>query len=359
MPLFRYTAQTKDGKLVNSTIEVLNLNLAIDTLTASRLKILEIRPQRFDFTAWLRGMGGVKRENVVMMTRRLGVMLKAGLPLMRALEILHEQESNRKLKSTLMTVLHDIRVGSNLSWSMAKHPQVFPSLYISMIKVGETSGDLALMLDRLSDFLERDLAVRKQAAAAMTYPSFVFFFCVITVTFIFIFILPNIFEIFTSFSQELPLPTRIMLFIINTVKNPYVQLAAILGGIYYSIYFRDYLKTPEGKFKWDRWRISMPGFGMLNRKLLIAHFCRALGVLLATGIPMLRAMDILIEFMDNDYFRETVLRRVYNEIKEGRSVTNAIQETGFFPLMVSNMIAVGENTGEMPQMLAKISAFYY
>jgi type II secretory pathway component PulF len=131
-----------------------------------------------------------------------------------------------------------------------------------------------------------------------------------------------------------------------------------LGGIYYSIYFRDYLKTPEGKFKWDRWRISMPGFGMLNRKLLIAHFCRALGVLLATGIPMLRAMDILIEFMDNDYFREVVLRRVYNEIKEGRSVTNAIQETGFFPLMVSNMIAVGENTGEMPQMLAKISAFY-
>jgi len=359
MPIYRYTAQSKDGKLINASIEAMNLNLAIDTLTASKLKILEIKPLRFDPFAFLRNIAPVKREAIVMMTRRLGAMLKAGLPVARAMQVLHDQEADRKLKSVLMNVLHDIRVGSTLSWSLAKHPGIFGSLFISMVKVGETTGDLSLMLDKLSDFLERDLSVRKQAGSAMSYPIFVFVFCVGTVAGIFLFVLPQIFQVFDSLSTDLPLPTKIMLFVINTLKNPYVQLATLLGGIYYFIYFKDYIKTSEGKFRFDKLKLTIPLLGNLNRKLLIAHFCRAMGVLLATGIPILRALEIMVEFMDNDFFKQVVLKPMYEEIKEGSSVTQAIHnQKSFFPLMTINMIAVGENTGEMPQMLQKISSFY-
>ena len=150
-----------------------------------------------------------------------------------------------------------------------------------------------------------------------------------------------------------------MLFVINTLKNPYVQLATLLGGIYYFIYFKDYIKTSEGKFRFDKLKLTIPLLGNLNRKLLIAHFCRAMGVLLATGIPILRALEIMVEFMDNDFFKQVVLKPMYEEIKEGSSVTQAIHnQKSFFPLMTINMIAVGENTGEMPQMLQKISSFY-
>jgi len=359
MPIYRYTAQSKDGKLINASIEAMNLNLAIDTLTASKLKILEIKPLRFDPFAFLRNIAPVKRESIVMMTRRLGAMLKAGLPVARAMQVLHDQEADRKLKSVLMNVLHDIRVGSTLSWSLAKHPGIFGSLFISMVKVGETTGDLSLMLEKLSDFLERDLQVRKQAGSAMSYPIFVFIFCIGTVAGIFLFVLPQIFQVFDSLSTDLPLPTKVMLFVINTLKNPYVQLATLLGGIYYFIYFKDYIKTSEGKFRFDKLKLTVPLMGNLNRKLLIAHFCRAMGVLLATGIPILRALEIMVEFMDNDFFKQVVLKPMYEEIKEGSSVTQAIHnQKSFFPLMTINMIAVGENTGEMPQMLQKISSFY-
>ncbi|MDQ7823746.1 MAG: type II secretion system F family protein [Candidatus Eremiobacteraeota bacterium] len=359
MPVYKYTAQTKEGQMVGGTIEAVNLNLAIDTLTASKLKILEIKPLSFDPFAWMRNMGGISREAVVLMTRRLGAMLKAGLPVARAMQVLHDQESDRKLKAVLMNVLHDIRVGSTLSWSLGKHPQVFGCLFISMVKVGETTGDLSLMLDKLSDFLERDLAVRKQAQSAMAYPMFVLVFCLGTVAGIFLYVLPQIFQVFTELATELPLPTKIMLFIITTLKNPYVQLASILGGIYYFIYFRDYIKTAEGKFRFDRLKVTIPLLGGLNKKLIIANFCRALGVLLSTGIPILRAIEILVEFMENDFFRQIVLKPMYEEIKEGSSVTQAIHnQASFFPLMTINMIAVGENTGEMPQMLNKISHFY-
>ncbi|MCL5036155.1 MAG: type II secretion system F family protein [Chloroflexi bacterium] len=359
MAIFKYTAQTRDGKIITSTIDAVNLNLALDTLMASRLKVLEIKKVRFDPFGWLGGLSRVSLQSIVLLTRRLGTMLRSGLPLARALQVLYDQETDRKLKPVVMTVLHDIRIGATLSWALAKHPTVFSNLFISMVKVGEATGDLAVMLEKLADFLERDLRVRKQAASALTYPAFVFAVSLVLVLVIFLYILPTIMEIFSGMATiKLPLPTQIMFFIIETVKNPYVQLAVVIGVLYYAIYFRDYIKTPEGKFRFDKFKLKAPLFGNLNRKLIIAQFCRALGVLLGTGIPLMRSLEILMEFMDNSYFKQVVCEPLYDEIKTGKSVSQAFEDVGFFPLMASNMVAVGESTGEMPAMLNKVSAFY-
>jgi type IV pilus assembly protein PilC len=359
MPTFRYQAQTKDGKMVNSTIDAMNLNVAIDTLTASKLKIIEIKPVKFNPFAFLgRGQRKADRQAVVMMTRRLGTMLRSGLQIARAVQVLHDQEEDPGLKPILNTVLHDIRTGSTLSWSIAKHPNAFDSIYISMVKIGETTGDMSTMTERLADFLEQDLKIRKQAKAAMTYPMFIFGVCLIVIAIIFLYILPQMLDIFAGDQSRLPLPTKIMMFICNNARNPYVQLGLVLGIIYYGIYIRDYLKTPEGKFNFDRLKLKLPGIGNLNRKLITAHFCRAMGILLGTGVPLMKALEVLMDFIDNDYFRQLICEPMFEGVREGKNISQVVAEVDFFPMMTTNMISVGESTGELPRMLMRISEFY-
>lgn len=359
MPTYRYQAQTRDGRLITSTIEAVNLNLAIDTLTASKLKILEIKPVRFDPFAMFGNMGSVDKESIVMMSRRMTALIRSGLAVDRALQVLHEQEEDKKLKPVLSAVLHDIRVGSTLSWAMAKHPAVFDALYISMVKVGETTGDLGGLMDKLTEFLERDVRVRKKAGAAMTYPAFIGIFCIAVVAGIFLFVLPGLLEVFSQLAAgELPLPTRIMFMVVALVKSPYIFLCGGLAIVYYMVYFRDYLKTPAGKYKYDRLKLTVPIFGDINKKMLVAHFCRVMGTLLSTGIPLTRGLEILMEFSDNEFFRTSIIHPLYDGVREGQGVSQVMAELGFFPDMVSNMVAVGESTGEVPRMLLRISQFY-
>ena len=360
MASFRYQAQTRDGKMVTATIDAINLNVAIDTLTASKLKIIEIKPVKANPLAFLKNLKKVDRQAVVLMTRRMGVMLKSGLSMSRAMQVLHDQEEDPLLKPILMTVLHDIRTGSTLSWSMGKHPQCFDTLYISMIKVGETTGDMPEMLSRLSDFLENDQRLRNQAKSALTYPAFIFVVCLIVIAVIFLFVLPQMLAVFATGGRahQLPLPTRVLIFICDSVRNPYMQLGSVLGTIYYGIYIRDYLATPEGKFNFDRLKVRLPVVGALNRKIIVAHFCRALGTLLTTGIPLLKALEVLMEFMDNEYFKQLSCQPLYEGVREGKQISQVIAEVGFFPSMTISMIAVGEQTGELSRMLTKISAFY-
>lgn len=358
MALFQYSAQSRDGKMVTGSIEALNMNLAIDTLTATKLKIIEIKPVKFSLSSLILKYSSVDDQAIVMLTRRMGTMLKSGLPIARALTILYEQEVDKKLKVVLQAVLHDIRVGSTLSWALTKHPRVFSNIYISMVKVGEATGEMATMLERLADFLERDVKVRKQAKSAMTYPAFIFVFCVVVIFVIFIYVLPTMLEVFQGMEMKLPAPTRLMFSIISTIKNPYVQLGVIMGIIYYSIYFKDYLRTPEGRYRWDRLKLSIPGIAPLNKKLIIANFTRALGTLLATGIPLVKSLEILMEFMENEFFKQLVVQPLHDGIREGRSMSQILGEVGFFPAMSTQMIAVGESTGELPMMLSKISGFY-
>lgn len=339
-------------------IEAVNVNMALDTLAATNLRVLEIKPIKFSVETIVKQFRGINENSVAMMTRRLATMLLAGLALDRSLFILYEQEADPGLKLILQQVLHEIRVGSSLSWALAKHTKAFSNIYISMVKVGEATGEMGSMLNRLADFLERDLDIKRQAKSALTYPAFIFFFCVGVVAVIFIYILPSLMGVFASMSAELPGPTKIMLMIITTVKNPYVQLGVALGIVYYSIYFRDWVRTAHGKYKWDRIKLTIPILSDINRKFIVANFSRALGVLLASGVPLIKSMEILMEFMDNEYFKQLVIQPAYDRVREGQSLSQVLGDTAFFPDMAVQMIAVGESTGELPLMLNKISHFY-
>lgn len=359
MPTFRYQAQTPDGKMVNSTIEALNLSVAIDTLTASRMKIVEIKPVRFNPFAFLgRGPRKADRQAVVMMTRRLGTMLRSGLQLARAFQVLHDQEEDPGLKPVLNTVLHDIRTGSALSWSMSKHPQAFDTIYLAMLKIGETTGDMANMTEKLADFLEQDLRIRQQAKSALTYPMFIFGVCLLVVAVIFFYILPQMLDIFAGDQARLPVPTKIMMFLCNNIRNPYVELGFLLGFVYYGIYIKDYLSTAEGKFNFDRLKLKIPLIGTLNKKLLTAHFCRAMGILLGTGVPLMKALEVMTEFIDNDFFKQIICEPMFEGVREGKNISQVVNEVDFFPAMTANMITVGESTGELPKMLLRLSQFY-
>jgi type IV pilus assembly protein PilC len=356
--LFNYKAKKKDGTVTIGRIEAVNVNMALDTLAATNLRVLEIKPIKFSMDSVAKYFRSINENSIAMMTRRLATMLLAGLALDRALFILYEQEADPGLKLVLQQVLHEIRVGSSLSWALAKHTKAFSNIFISMVKVGEATGEMGSMLNRLADFLERDLEIKRQAKSAMTYPAFIFVFCVGVVAVIFIYILPSLMGVFASMSAELPTPTKVMLMIINTVKNPYVQLGVALGVVYYSIYFRDWVRTAHGKYKWDRLKLTIPLLSDINRKFVVANFSRALGVLLASGVPLIKSMEILMEFMDNEYFKQLVIQPAYDRVREGQSLSQVLGDTAFFPDMAVQMIAVGESTGELPLMLNKISHFY-
>lgn len=355
---FQYKAMSKDGNIVVGRIEAGNVNMAVDTLSSSQMKVIEIKPIKFSIESVMGSMGQIDEYAVAMMTRRLATMILAGLPMARALFILYEQEEDRKLKLVLQQVLHDIRIGSSLSWAVSKHHKVFSNVYTSMIRVGEATGEIGAMLNRLSDFLERDIKVKRQAKSAMTYPSFILGFCVIIVAVIFIFILPQMMEMFTSMNVELPLTTRIMVDLVDTVRNPYVQIGVILAIIYYVIYFRDWIRTAHGKYGWDRLKLTIPIIKELNKKFIISNFARALGVLLSSGVPLIKSLEVLMEFLDNEYFKQLVVQPTYDRIREGQSMSQVLSDVGFFPNMATQMVAVGESTGELPTMLNKISNFY-
>lgn len=356
--LFNYKAKQRDGSITIGKIEAINVNIAVDTLASANMRVIEIKPLKFSIDHWFTALKPVDQYNVAMMTRRMATMLLAGLPLERTLYILYEQESDSNLKLILQQVLHDIRTGSSLSWAVSKHYKAFSNIFISMIKVGEATGEMGGMLNRLADFLERDIKVKRQAKSALTYPMFIFGFCVAVVGVIFIYILPGLMNVFASMDAELPASTKVMLAIVDTVRNPYVQIGVILGIIYYTIYFRDWVRTAHGRYKWDRIKLTIPVISEINKKFIIANFARALGVLLASGVPIVKSLEVLMEFMDNEYFKQLVIQPTYDRIREGQSLGQILSDVAFFPGMATQMIAVGESTGELPMMLNKISSFY-
>ena len=358
MPVFKYRAKDSSGKLVSSTIEAPSLNIALENLQAARLKVLHIEKHRFDLLYQLKQLERVKQQSLVMFTRRISAMLNSGITISRALQVLSQQESDEKLKYILTQIFQWVMTGKSFSAALVKYPEVFNGLYVSMVRMGEATGHLGAMLERLGDFLERDYRIKRQVASALTYPAFVLVTCLLVVWGIFVFVLPKIIGIFTQSHMPLPLSTRIIIFIIGALSNPYVVLAG-LGLLAYYIYnFRRLLKTPEGKYRFDSFVLRLPIAGDLNRKILTANFCRGMGIMLASAVPLTHSMEILMEFMGNEYFKNKICEPVYRMIQNGKAIASTIESTGFFPKMVTNLIAVGETTGELPTMFSKISHFY-
>jgi type IV pilus assembly protein PilC len=301
--------------------------------------------------------GGVSTKVITTFTRQLSTLQDAGLPILRSLKILEQQQKPGVLKNTLEGVSADVEGGSTLSEAMSKHPKAFDRLYVNMVQAGETGGVLDVILQRLAEFMEKAQRLKRRVVGAMIYPSVVICFSGLIVTGIMIFVVPKFKEIFKDFKTSLPLPTEILMAISGWIAEDF-GWAVILGAPFGIFIFLKLLgKSKGGKALIDKVKLHLPVMGQIIRKTSIARFTRTLGTLLSAGVPILDALNITRDTVGNVVF-ERALQNVHDAIREGESFAGPLRAAKVCDSIVTNMIDVGEETGDLDKMLMKIADNY-
>lgn len=306
------------------------------------------------------GMGGTKVKTKVLtaFTRMLATLIDAGLPLLRGLDVLRKQEANPALKKTIIKLSESVEAGSTFSEALAQHPKIFNRLYVNMVRAGEAGGVLDVTLARLSEFMEKAQKIKNKVVSAMVYPSVVIFVALAIVTFLMVVIVPKFQEIFRDLLEgksDLPALTRFVMAISYAVKNNFIMVAMGIAAVV--IFVKVVGKTDKGRYILDKLKLKAPVFGSLIQKVSIARFTRTLGTLLASGVPILQALNIVRETAGNAVVARAV-SLVHDSVKEGERIVQPLEASGIFPPMVVGMVDVGEETGALPDMLMKIADVY-
>jgi type IV pilus assembly protein PilC len=299
----------------------------------------------------------VKPKVMMIFTRQLSTLIDAGLPLLRGLNVLAKQERDAVLKTTINKLADSVQGGSTFSEGLAQHPRLFNDLYVNMVKAGELGGVLEVVLTRLAEFQEKAQKIKNKVVAAMVYPLIVLVLAVAIMTFLLVFIVPKFEAIFHDMLGDKPLPA-ITLFVINVSnfvqKNWGILLGAVVGLI---VVYKIVARSQAGKVFLDRVKLRAPLFGDLIRKTAISRFSRTLGTLVTSGVPILQALNITRETAGNSVIARAI-SQVHDSVKEGESIVMPLEASGAFPPMVISMIDVGEETGQLPEMLLKIAEVY-
>ncbi|HLE39750.1 MAG TPA: type II secretion system F family protein [Acidimicrobiia bacterium] len=320
------------------------------------LKIEEKRTSTLDREISIPGFKKkVKSKEVAILSRQLATMVNSGLTLIRALSILEQQTENALLASIILDVRTQVEEGNSLSAALEAHPVVFNHLYVSMIRAGEVGGALDETLNRLADTLESTVRLRSKVKSAMAYPVVVLALIVLIVSGMLLFVVPIFQGMYADLGGTLPLPTRLLINVSNTITTFWwIVLALIIGGI---VGFRRWKKTPEGRRVWDRLKLRTPIFGKVVQKVAISRFARTLSVLSRTGVPVLQALDIVSATAGNSLVSDAI-GDVQSSVKRGESLAGPLHKHTVFPPMVTHMMAVGEETGALDTMLSKVADFY-
>lgn len=361
MPVFLYEARDPGGQLVKDTIEASNRKAAQQRLQEQRMTIISLKEKAGggsgDVGQFLDKFKKVNEQALTVFSRQFATMINAGLAMVRCLDILSEQTEDKKLQSTLDQVRRDVEAGQTLSAALARHPQVFSTLYISMVKAGEMGGVLDEVLERLAGFMEKDFALKKKVKSALTYPVVILVMAMGIVFFLVTYILPTFVELFKGMNLKLPLPTKILIAITEGARNPAVVIPAAALLVVGGVGITKYINTPVGRKQYDLLKLNVPVFGLLTKKVAISRFCRTLGTLLSSGVPIMQALEIVGKASGNEIIAMTVTK-VRESIREGESIASPLGASGLFPPMVTQMVAVGEETGNLDAMLGKIADFY-
>lgn len=360
MPIFVYEAKDANGNLKRDRIEAPNLKVATQKLQDNRYIVINITEKK-DVA---KSKGGalsifnkVDEQALTVFSRQFSTMINAGLAMVRCLDILGEQTEDRRLQQILIQVRQDVEGGSTLSNALAKHQTVFSPLYISMVKAGEMGGVLDEVLDRLAGFMEKDYSLKKKVKAALTYPVVILIMAICIVVFLVTYILPTFVTLFEGMSLTLPLPTQILMSITKACQNVGVIITIIILFLVLSFLLNRYVQMPTGRRQYDSLKLNVPIFGLLNKKVAISRFCRTLGTLLSSGVPIMQSLEIVGKASGNEVIADTVAK-VRDSIREGESIAAPLGASGMFPPMVTQMVAVGEETGNLDAMLGKIADFY-
>ncbi|MDD5475023.1 MAG: type II secretion system F family protein [Syntrophales bacterium] len=297
----------------------------------------------------------VKEKDVVIFSRQFATMINAGLPIIQCLDLLSAEEPNKKFKKILQTIKSDIEGGISLTDSLAKYPDVFDELFVNLVAAGEAGGILDIILNRLSNYMEKAMKLKAKVKGAMTYPASVLVISIGVVVLLLYKVVPVFEDMFSGMGSALPAPTQFLVDASQFVQSYIIYIVAIFAVIVFI--FRRYYKTKSGRLNIDRLILKSPVFGMLMKKVAVAKFSRTLSTMMSSGVPILDGLEIVSKTAGNKVV-ENALMDTRKSISEGKTIAEPLLASGIFPSMVVSMIGVGENTGALDEMLAKIADFY-
>ncbi|HET6547927.1 MAG TPA: type II secretion system F family protein [Solirubrobacter sp.] len=320
------------------------------------LKVMELNEKKGALQADITFFQRVKAAELTVMTRQLATMITSGMTLLRAFYVLEDQIENKKLKDTVGAVREDIESGLAFSDALAKHPKIFNPLYVAMVRAGETGGVLEQSLDRISDQLEKDDQLRRQVKGAMAYPIVVLSFALMVLIGLIAFIVPVFVGVFKDFGGELPLITKVTVQASHMVTGQwYFLIAAAIGGV---VGFKKWRTSSWGRPQWDRLRLKIPfKIGVTVQKIALARWSRTFAALYSAGVPIMQAIEITGQTAGNSVV-EKAMADVIESVKSGGAIADPLKDSPIFPSMVAQMIAVGEETGNLDAMLSKVADFY-
>jgi type IV pilus assembly protein PilC len=352
MATYTYTARAVNGDLKSATIEAPNRDEVIKQLKQQRLNVLKID----EGTATKKKRSGsIKMRDIVIFTRQFSTMINSGLPLVQALDILATQSENPALKDVTRQVVFDVESGNTVADALRKHPKAFTELYVNMVAAGEAGGILDTILMRLAVFMEKNDALVRKVKGAMIYPGVIMSVAAIAITVLLVFVIPTFQSMFASANIPLPLPTRIVIGMSKLLKGYwYVVVIAGAGGFYS---MRKYYATPGGKLAIDRLLLKAPVLGDVLRKSAVSRFTRTLGTLISSGVSILDGLEITAKTSGNRVIQDAIMESRAS-IAGGETIAAPLKKSEVFPPMVISMIAVGEQTGGLDEMLTKIADFY-
>jgi general secretion pathway protein F len=359
VPLFEYKGVGQAGKAAKGVIEADSSKTARIRLKQKGIFTTEIKEKSTEKSkekkTGISSGGGVKMKHLVLMIRQLSTMVKARIPLDEALSALVEQTEDHRLKSVLSQVRESVNEGKSLAEACNRFPRIFSPIFVSMIRVGEVSGNLDLVLNRLAKFTENQYELRNKVIGAMAYPAFISVAGIGITIFLFAFAIPKITEVFAGSKMALPTITVVMINISDFVSRYWLPLILSMVGTFFL--FKWYTSTKKGREWWDAVSLKIPVYGKLKRMIAVSRFARTLSTMIGSGVQLLDAIDIVKEVVDNAVIRKALIQS-RESISEGHSIAGPLKASGQFPPILTHMIAVGEKTGELEEMLNVVSDSY-
>ena len=359
MPVFEYNAISTTGKKLKGNVDAENIRIARQKLKSQGIYVTDIKEGlennvskkgEINF-----GKNKISLKDLSIITSQLTTLIIAGLPLVNALQALTEQTESRNIKRILTDVRESVEEGNAFHKSLANFPKAFPKLYVNMIESGEASGKLDSILENLSKYLEGQLALRRQVTSSLFYPTLMFAFCTLVVIGLLAFVVPSIVEIFEKQGGTLPLPTRIVVGVSDIIIHYWWVFIIGIVGIFTSI--KKYAQTEKGKFNIDLLLIKLPLIGKLYTKVATARIASTIGTLFSGGVQLLSCLDIGKNIVNNVHFRSS-LEQARDGVEKGKSLSSELSKSGLFPPLLSHMIAVGEKSGQLEQMLTRAAKAY-
>lgn len=359
MPVFRYKARDNQGAALTATLEAENEMAVEASLRSMDYNVISIEPQarglQLDLSEFFEKFKKSYQYELIYFSRQLASLLKAGIPISGALSSISEQTRNKILKNTVEVILRDIQEGVSFSDALSRHPQIFSEVFISMVRVGEASGMLDVVLDRVAELGSREYDIKMRVKSAMVYPVILVVVAIIVLSFLLINIIPRFVGIFEAYEMRLPLATRILL-AVSWVARKFIWVVALVaaGSV---VAFRRYARTEKGRYKLDSFLMRLPYFGRLYLKVIVSRFAQTLGMLIKSGVPLLESLYVTERTIGNTVVQH-IIENIRSAITQGRPLAEPLKASGIFPATVVQMVALGEKSGQLDQMLIEVAGFY-